>query len=245
VRAAPQSPAILDAARAYALDYSQSLPDFFCDELVRRYREGMDPGAWTLTDTLTVRLSYYGHREDYKLLLVNAKPAANRTYESLTGSISEGEFGSLLRQVFEPDPSTEIRFARWDAIGPQRVAVFAYRMTAARARYAVNFVLNDQRYSAIAGRRGLVFVDPDSGAALRITSEADDLPAAFPVQKLSSTLDYAAIDIAGRTFLLPRAAEVEMHAGTYLTRNAIEFQSYHKYDAATALSFDPPAPKQK
>jgi hypothetical protein len=248
--AAAQSPApapdpgILATARAYALQYSQTLPDFICDELVRRYREGIDPGTWTLSDTLTVRLSYYGHREDYKLVLVNGKPAANRTYESLTGSISEGEFGSLLRQVFAPEASTEIRFARWDAIGPQRVAVFAYRMTAAHARYAVNFVLNDQRFSTLAGRRGLVFVDPASGAALRITSAADALPPSFPVDKLTSTLEYAPTAIGDRTFLLPRTAEVEMHAGTYLTRNAIEFQTYHKFDAAAAVSFDPEAPKK-
>ena len=245
--AAPQTapapdPGVLDAARAYALDYSRTLPDFICDEVVRRYREGVDPDTWTLADSLTVRLSYYGHREDYKLLLVNGKPAANRTYESLTGSISEGEFGSLLRQVFEPAASTEIRFDRWDSIGPQRAAVFAYRMTAAHARYAVNFVLNDQRYSALAGRRGLVFVDPATGAALRITSAADALPAGFPVDKLTSTLDYAPTAIAGRAFLLPRAAEVEMRAGAYQTRNVIEFQTYHKFDASTGVSFPPEAP---
>jgi len=235
------APGALETARAYALDYSRTLPDFICDEVVRRYREGVDPGAWTLSDTLTVRLSYYGHREDYKLVLVNGKPAAGRSYESLTGSISEGEFGSLLRQVFEPEPSTEIRFARWDSIGPRRVAVFAYRMTAAHARYAVNFVLNDQRHSALAGRRGLVFADPGTGAALRITSEADSLPDGFPVDTLTSTLEYASTLIGGRAFLLPRTAEVEMHAGTYQTRNTIEFQTYHKFDAAADVSFDPAA----
>jgi hypothetical protein len=115
-------------------------------------------------------------------------------------------------------------------------------MTAAHARYAVNFVLNDQRYSALAGRRGLVFVDPSTGQALRITSAADTLPADFPVRKLTSTLEYAPTAIGGRTFLLPRTAEVEMHAGTYQTRNAIEFQTYHKFDAAADVSFDPAAP---
>ena len=237
-------PGILETARAYALDYIRTLPDFICDEIVRRYREGIDPGTWALNDTLTVRLSYYAHREDYKLLQVNNKPAANRSYESLTGSISEGEFGSLLRQVFEPGASTEIRFARWDSAGGQRVAVFAYRMTAAHARYAVNFVLNDQRFSAVAGRRGEVFVDPATGQALRITSAADALPAGFPVDKLTSTLEYAPTEIGGRAFLLPRTAEVEMNAGTYCTRNSIEFQTYHKFDAAAGVSFGPVAPDE-
>ena len=235
----PPDAGILDLARAYAFDYSRTLPDFICDQVVRRYREGVDPGTWTLSDTLTVRLSYYGHREDYKLVQVNNKPAADRSYASLTGSISEGEFGSLLRQVFEPEPSTRIRFARWDAIGAQRVAVFEYRMTAAHALYAVKFVVNDERFSAVAGRRGLVYVDPSGGQALRITSAADALPAGFPVDTLTSTLDYGPTAIGDRTFLLPRAAEVEMHAGTYLTRNTIEFRTYHKFDAGSEVSFGP------
>ena len=234
----PPAPRILDLARAYALDYSRTLPDFICDEVIRRYREGVDPGTWALNDTLTVRLSYYGHREDYKLVQVNGKPT-NRSYEAMTGSISEGEFGSLLRQVFEPGASTEIRFARWDAIGGTPVAVYEYRMTAAHARYAVNFVLNDQRYSALAGRRGLVFVEPVNGQALRIASAADGLPADFPVQKLASTLEYGSTAIGDRTFLLPRSAEVEMQAGSYQTRNVIEFRTYHKFDAGTEVSFDP------
>jgi hypothetical protein len=234
---------ILASARAYALDYSQTLPDFICTEVVRRYRDGMDPGTWELTDTLTVRLSYYGHREDYKLILVNNKKA-DRSYEAMGGSISEGEFGSLLRQVFEAEESTEIRFARWDAIGDKRMAVFSYRMTAGHAHYAVNFVLNDQRYSTVAGRRGLVYVEPASGQILRITSAADALPADFPVEKLTSTLDYAATAIGDRTFLLPHAAEVEMHTGTYQTRNSIEFLTYHKFDADVDVSFDPAGKKK-
>jgi hypothetical protein len=232
---------ILQSARAYALDYSQTLPDFICTEVVRRYRDGIDPGTWDLTDTLTVRLSYSGHREDYKLVLVNNKPS-NRSYESLGGSISEGEFGSLLRQVFETQASTTIHFARWDSIGDRRMAVFGYRVTADHARYAVNFVLNDQRYSTVAGRRGLVFVEPSSGQVLRITSAADGLPADFPVQKLTSTLDYASTAIGDRTFLLPRTADVEMQAGAYQTRNSIEFLTYHKFDADVDVSFDAGSP---
>lgn len=245
--AAPEDTSrILDSARTYALEYSQTLPDFICNEVVRRYREGMDPGAWTLSDTLTVRLSYYGHREDYKLLQVNNK-AADRSYEALGGSISEGEFGSLLRQVFDAERSTAIRFAQWDSIRDKQVAVFSYRMTAEHARYAVNFVLNDQRYSTVAGRRGLVYVDPASGRILRVTSAADGLPADFPVQKLVSTLEYDVTAIGDRTFLLPHTAEVQLQAGAFLTRNTIEFQEYHKFNADTGVSFDPasPAPKKK
>jgi len=241
--------AMLDRARSYALDYIQTLPDFICNETVRRYREGMDPGTWSPSDTLTVRLSYYGHREDYKLLQINNKPAPlNARYEFLMGSISEGEFGSLLGQIFEPDPATVIRWSGWDTIAGARVAVFSYRMTADRARYTVNFVINDSHYSAVAGRRGTLSIEPDTGRILRVTSAADGLAADFPVQLLISTLDYAATAIGDRTFLLPRTADVQMTAGTYKSRNTIEFVSYHKFNADTDVTFTPDTaapPKKK
>jgi len=234
------APAILDRARAYALDYSQTLPDFICNEVIRRYREGMKEGAWDLTDTLTVRLSYYGHREDYKLLQVNGKNApANTRYEYLTGSITEGEFGSLLRQVFEPHPATQIRWSGWENLNGMRVAVFTYRISAERAHYTVSFTLNDIRYSTVAGRRGNLYVVPEDGRILRVTSAADALPADFPVHKLISTLDYKVTPIGDRSFVLPRTADVQMSAGTYQTRNTIEFSAYHKFAADADVTFDP------
>jgi hypothetical protein len=116
-------------------------------------------------------------------------------------------------------------------------------LTAAHARYAVNFVLNEQRYSTLAGRRGLVYVEPSTGQILRVTSAADGLTD-FPVQKLTSTLDYDFTAIGDRTFLLPRTAEVELTAGTYLTRNTIEFSTYHKFNADVDVSFDPASKKK-
>jgi hypothetical protein len=239
---------ILEMARNYALEYTQTLPDFICNEQVRRYREGMNPGTWDLRDTLTVRLSYYGHREDYKLLLLNNKPAP-ALYEQIGGSITEGEFGTLLRQVFEPDPGTTIQWLGWEMVRGKRVAAFRYAMTVDHARYAVNFILNDHRYSALTGRHGNLYVDPENGQILRVTSEADSFPPDFPVDKVVSVLDYESTAIGDRIYVLPRTADVQMSAGTYQTRNTIEFQSYHKFNADADVTFDvapqTPAPATK
>src|ERR1017187_8846118 len=62
--------AIIDEGRAYALDYSKSLPDFICTQVTRRYA-APPPGtryggnadsepSWQSQDTLTIRLSYFG-----------------------------------------------------------------------------------------------------------------------------------------------------------------------------------------
>src|SRR5690348_4638474 len=68
--------ALLEKARDAALLYSESLPDFICTEVVRRTQDPQGNGRWRASDTLTIKLSYFGRQEDYKLMLVNNKPTA-------------------------------------------------------------------------------------------------------------------------------------------------------------------------
>ena len=74
----PEQASLLEQAREAALQYSASLPDFLCTEVVRRtHAQGLprsrDLETLTVKDTLTVKLSYFGHREDYKLIEIDGK----------------------------------------------------------------------------------------------------------------------------------------------------------------------------
>jgi hypothetical protein len=226
----------IDNVRKSALSYSASLPDFICTETVRRYRNTTSIPEWSPMDTLTVQLSYYEHHEEYKLLLVNDQKTKLR-YEEAGGSVSQGEFGSMLQEVFAP--SAEAVFA-WDSrttLRNRRVQVFRYSVSAAKAHYQLSFNGNDRHYSAFAGRHGLVYVG-SGGEILRITSAADNLPANFPIDKLNATLDYDFTDIGGLRFLVPHAAVVEMQAGIMGSKNQIDFGDYRKFSADAGITFD-------
>jgi hypothetical protein len=226
----------IESVRKNALSYSAGLPNFFCTENIRRYRNTTLESEWDPMDTLTVQLSYLDHREEYKLLLLNNQKTRLR-YDEAGGSVSQGEFGSMLQEVFVP--SAEATFA-WDSQTTLRghlVQVFRYSVTAEKARYQVVYNLNDRRYSAFAGRHGLVYVGA-AGEILRITSEADSLPANFPIDKLSAVLDYDYTDIGGRQFLVPHTAVVEMQAGILGSKNEIDFKDYRKFSAEAGISFD-------
>ena len=95
----PSRPALLEQAREAALRYSDSLPDFICTEVVRRTQDPQGNGRWRSLDTLTVKLSYFGHREDYKLMQINARPTM-LDFLHVGGSLSTGEFGTRLYSVF-------------------------------------------------------------------------------------------------------------------------------------------------
>jgi hypothetical protein len=231
-----QAPISLEAVRKSALNYSAGLPDFFCTETVRRYRNSTSSPEWSPMDTLTVQLSYFAHREEYKLLLVNGQKTKLR-YEEAGGSISQGEFGSMLQEVFVS--SAQATFA-WDSQSTLRgrpVQVFRYSVAAENAHYQLNYSANDRRYSAMAGRHGLVYVGA-TGEILRITSEADNLPSTFPIDRLNAVLDYDFTDIGGRQFLVPHAALVEMRAGILGSKNEIDFHDYRKFSAEAGVSFD-------
>ena len=124
----PQAPpetdtaALLEKGRQAALDYSLSLPDFVCTEVVYRYTDPYggrqllpvraSSDVWNLTDTLTVQLGYFEHKEEHKLTLIDGKPT-NRTYDSLGGVLGAGEFGGMLHSIFNPSSQASFRWVSW------------------------------------------------------------------------------------------------------------------------------------
>ena len=92
---------ILNNVREYAIDYSRRLPNFICTQVTRRYLDPSGLEFWQQQDTITAKLSYFEQKEDYKVMLVNNR-YVNTSMEKLGGATSTGEFGSLMREIFEP-----------------------------------------------------------------------------------------------------------------------------------------------
>src|ERR1019366_6546963 len=69
----PEQASLLEQVREAALQYSNSLPEFLCTEVVRRTEDVQGTGRWHSLDTLTVKLSYFGHLEDYNLMAINGR----------------------------------------------------------------------------------------------------------------------------------------------------------------------------
>src|SRR5580704_397716 len=51
--------AIVDSVRAYVLNYSQSLPDFVCYEVVETYQAPRSSDRWTKIDEINSKLTYF------------------------------------------------------------------------------------------------------------------------------------------------------------------------------------------
>jgi hypothetical protein len=240
--------AIMDDVRNYALNYSQNLPDYICTQVTRRYiapvpgshyggHRGDDP-SWHLQDTLTIRLSYFEQKEDYKLILVN-NTVAQQDYGKVGGTTSSGDFGSMMRQVFERATEAHFEWDHWGKMRGRLSYVFAYRVAQGRSQWHIDY---NRQQDIIAAYRGLVYVDQETRQVLRITLQAVDIPPAFPVQQADTTLDYDYQMLGDQEFLLPLKGEVRMSSDDVLSKNDNEFRLYHKYSADSAIKFDTDTP---
>src|ERR1035437_8723584 len=117
----PEQATLLEKAREEAIRYSASLPDFLCTEVVRRTVDPLGNGRWRSMDKLTVKLSYFDHKEDYKLMEINGKPTLME-YLSAGGTLSTGEFGPRLSLVFVWRSQGDFGWRGWNTWRKRRVA---------------------------------------------------------------------------------------------------------------------------
>jgi hypothetical protein len=227
---------LLEQVREASLNYTRSLPDFICTQVVKRYQDaGRD--RWMPTDTLTVKLSYFDQKEDYKLLTINDKPT-NLDYMKSGGAFSKGEFGTILNVIFDPKSAGEFHWKNWTTLRKRRAAVYAYRVDRAHSSYVVSVQYEENHtVEEIVGFHGEFVVDRETNRLLHLTTEAE-LPLNFAMRQSSTSLDYDFADVGGREYLLPLKAEVEMRSTRLHTRNSVSFHGYQKFHTEATISFD-------
>jgi len=233
---------VIEQAREYAMNYTRSLPDFLCTQVTRRYVDPHGTQFWGLEDTLTAHVSYVDHKEDYKLTSRNGQMATNSSIWSVGGANSAGEFGSMMAEIFDPKTEASFRWERWATLRSRRAYVYAYQVAQPRSRWKVSYGRDSaggSKAETVPGYHGLIFVDRDLLAVVRITLVAE-LPPDFPIQQVEDTLDYDLATISGHEYILPLRAVVLMREGMHHSKNEVEFRLYRKFTTETSITFDTP-----
>jgi hypothetical protein len=225
---------ILAEARELALSYTKRLPDFICLQVTRRYVDPSGMDQYIVSDTIATRLSYFEQKEDYKLISVNGHLSQSE-YEKLGGATSTGEFGTMLKQIFEPATEAQFHWERWAKLRGRITHVYSYRVAQSRSNWHVSW---QRQQEVVPAYKGLIYIDRDVPTVLRVTLEAENMPVSFPIQEARSMLDYDYTEISGNQFLLPLRAEMRMREGKFLIKNQSEFRSYRKFGAESAITFD-------
>lgn len=234
--AAEETRAMIETSRHTALAYSQSLPDFVCTQLVHRFVDTTRRGLWRVLDNLSIKLSYFEQMEDHKLVTVDGKPTG-KLYSDLDGAVTVGEFGSVLRQIFDPASRAVFTWEKWGKFNKRSTAVFLYRVDMSNSTYSLAFRVPMGLNRAKVAYSGIVEVDRETGDVLHLTYAAEGIPKSYPIQLAKTTVKYGFADVGGKEYLLPVASETEMRSRDLWARNSVEFREYRKYSADSTISF--------
>jgi len=226
---------ILDAVRDYALNYSQNLPNFICTQVMRRQEDRTGTGDhFQSVDKIQELLTYYDHQESYKVMAKDGKLVDIKDRKALGGSLSYGEFGSMMYEIFDPVTAADFQWTRFGKLDGVIMNVFSYSVPLDRSHYGITHMDTNH---VISGYHGLVFARKDDNAIIRITLECDSIPASFPVQDVKEELTYGTVKISSIEFVVPVKWESHARDGHVLSWNSAEFALYRKYETGSSITF--------
>lgn len=232
---------IIDQAREYVANYTKSLPNFICLQVTRRDVDRGGTGSnWYHMDTITAKLSYNGHQEDYDVIMKNDQPVTNVKLEQLGGTVSAGEFGTMMAEIFDPQSQAQFSWDHWATLRGRRTYVFAYDIAQEYSRYRIKETETNQEI--VPAYRGLVYIDRDTNMVTKITLNPYNIPATFPIREAHESLDYDFQDIGGMPYMLPLKAVLTSKLERFSTKNDIEFRLYRKFETGSTIKFDTPDP---
>ena len=195
------------------------------------------PAAWSSGSRRTLwlkSLSFFEQKEEYKLLFVNNR-AFTGTRERIGGTVTGGEFGTRLKEVFDPKSEAKFEWERWATLRGKRMHVFRYLIAQERSEYSVQYGTS----VTVPGYGGLVYIDRDTLAVMRITQEVNQMPVGFPINSILAILDYDFIKVADNEFVLPLKASTIARMSKQLFKNDVEFRNYNRFGAEATITFAP------
>src|SRR5262245_6925736 len=158
---APLGP--MDKVRLRSAEYTSKLPNFLCEQLIRRMQSATRRGNWKLRDTLTVEVAYVDGKEEYRNAKRNGK---NLKYEEAkaSGSWSEGEYGTVLFDLLHPATNADFVYKKKDFIGGVEADLYTFVVEKANSHWKLEFDGQpiQPKY------KGSVWVDPKEMLLLRI-----------------------------------------------------------------------------
>jgi hypothetical protein len=221
-----------------ALDFTEGLPAYVCEERMSRYQSESRPARFQFIDNLTMTVVDENGKDRYGDLKINGRPTS-KTLEESGGAYSTGEFGTVLIDLFSPATSANFRYQRESRVAGISAKMYDFDVRRENSHWDVK--VGSQSYSP--AYRGSVWIDPQTGRVLRIEKEGYNLPDSFPVDHVESATDYQYVRLGdARQYLLPVHAENLMcqRGSDICSKIVIDFANYHKYSGESTITFGQP-----
>lgn len=236
------------------MQYVDRLPDFICTEITHRQAapkselpNGIGSGvgiqnklnmlgrgsAPETEDVIEERLTYIGKSESYEVIRLNGKTTKGLDHSDLKGAFTAGEFGSVLRDIFNRDSQTSFAWKRTERMHGMEAYVYSFRVP---QDHGARVTHKDPYQEIVAAYSGLIFVDPRTFSVLRITSTLD-LPTSFLITHVDKQIEYGPVWIATRQYWLPKHSETNMEDKDHSYRNEVVFSDYHKFAVESKIQY--------
>ncbi len=236
-RAAPDSMEQAEAMagmKEYALNYSTKLPNYLCVQITRRHYDPKDSRYRPQGDVIQEQLSFYEKKETYTVQMINGQSVHNISHDQIGGVRSSGEFGSMLRNIFDPEHDTKFDWDHWGTLRGKLMYVFAYRV---EKQYGYSMRDDEARKEYTSAYTGLVYADRETKEIQRITLKTAEIPSDFTVKDVAITLDYKPTSIQGHVYTLPFHYELDSLDVHGKFKGEAEFKLYQVYGADTTITF--------
>jgi hypothetical protein len=227
---------LLERARAWALSFTDTLPNYVCQQYTTRYFRNPNTRSWQAQDIVSANVVYEHGKEDYRNIAINGKPV-NKRMEDLPGSWSTGEFGTTLRSLFHPGRRAEFTYVKPSQMNG--VSTWIYDYTVAKEYSDWRIMLGSQ--AIIPSYAGRVWIDTKTAGVMRIEMSATNIPPEFPLDQVEASNDYGLVRLSSADqYLLPTHAETLSceRNSPICSRNTIDFRNYRKYSADAVITFD-------
>jgi hypothetical protein len=226
----------MQKAKEVAGSFSDTLPNFFCQQMTTRYQSDRPKQGWQALDVVTADVAYEDGRESYKNIKVGNK-AVDKPMEEIEGTRSTGEFATLQADLLSPETGATFRRSGQDTTHGR--ATWAYKFEVPRERSHWRVVAAAQLYYP--AYQGTIWIDRETSRILRIEQQTRNMPVLFPFDTVETATDYDFVRLSARDpFLLPVDAEVLncVRGTSTCSRNRIEFRNYRKFGAESDITFE-------
>jgi len=229
--------AMIADARQRALGYSHSLPNFMCVEVTDRSVDAAGNGKWKRKDSISELLRYLDNSETRTTLEVNGKASSLKRADlrGTYGTLSQGEFGGVLKAVFQPSSKADFKWKETAAIGNETVQVLSYRVAHENSSWGLE---GDNNWKVYPAFHGLLYIDSATRGVRRITLIADGLPHDFSIHSATMAVDYDYIAVGTHDYLMPIRAKLSLTKGKReAVLNEMEFRNYRRYGSGVKILY--------
>lgn len=226
---------VIARAMEYAHEFRNELPDFTCKQVTTRRSSRNRGRTWSADDVVEADVVYADGRENYRNIRIDGRPV--RSFDSLGGTTSTGEYGTLLWNLFHPDTAAGFEGREVEEIAGVPTRIYEIRVDSDRSHWRIG--AGNQQIAA--PYRGRVWIEEETGEVYRIEMEAMWFPPGFPLATSELTVDYAPVEIGLVRRMLPIRSDnlaCFSRGGEECRHNETRFTDYGKFAAETTIDFE-------